>query len=379
MEEVKQQEEKVTVKEIKIESALPEISVSLIVKDEAKTLPKLLNVLKGAADEIVVVDTGSVDDTLKIARDFGCIVATMPWEDNFSLARNVSLKLCTKPYVLWLDADDEIERQDIFKLKMHIHKQPGCAYWLRLIDVRDGQYYESMQLRVFPNLPFAEFRGRVHEQVSWSLEDNNVHYINLPDIMVFHKGYADASKLSQKLERNFGILLKDLEDNPEDFYVNLNVARTSMSLGRNSISEAAVEKAIELMTDPESVNVVSLENQVIAYLTKAILLGAKGEHKEAGKFLKSIRYRFPTNKVLKFTIGEIAFRSKNYDEAYRNLLDIRDKKLDLGAYPLDRNNTMKTLSWFLLFAALNVGDFKTAESVIMDFIQDKEFKIKRSN
>ncbi|MBP5242625.1 MAG: glycosyltransferase family 2 protein [Clostridia bacterium] len=88
----------------------------MIVKNEEEVLARCLTCVKGFADQIVVVDTGSTDGTVAIAETFTDEVYHFTWVDNFSAARNYAFSLATCPYVMWLDADDVIEDEEIKKL-----------------------------------------------------------------------------------------------------------------------------------------------------------------------------------------------------------------------------------------------------------------------
>ncbi len=92
------------------------ISLCMIVRNEQDCLVRCLSSVKGIVDEIIIVDTGSTDNTKLIAKDFEAIVEDFPWIDDFAAARNFSFSKATKEYVLWLDADDVIEEQDYLNL-----------------------------------------------------------------------------------------------------------------------------------------------------------------------------------------------------------------------------------------------------------------------
>ena len=85
------------------------VSLTMIVRDEEKNLPHCLESVRGIFDEIIVVDTGSIDRTAEIARSFGAKVFDFVWVDSFSAARNEALAHATGDFVFWLDADDVVE------------------------------------------------------------------------------------------------------------------------------------------------------------------------------------------------------------------------------------------------------------------------------
>jgi glycosyltransferase involved in cell wall biosynthesis len=92
----------------------PTLGLALIVKNEAENLPRLFKSLEGCFDEIIVTDTGSTDDTVKVAESLGATVKHFTWCDDFSAARNASFEPMTTDYVMWLDADDVLEAKDEF-------------------------------------------------------------------------------------------------------------------------------------------------------------------------------------------------------------------------------------------------------------------------
>ncbi|MFH2056819.1 MAG: glycosyltransferase, partial [bacterium] len=93
------------------------VSLCMIVKNEEEFLPRCLASVKNVVDEIIIVDTGSEDRTVEIAESFGAKVFHHPWQNSFSLHRNQSIEYATCDWVLILDADEELERSDIAKLK----------------------------------------------------------------------------------------------------------------------------------------------------------------------------------------------------------------------------------------------------------------------
>src|SRR5260370_38138730 len=94
------------------------MSVSLCMsgRNEAKNLKACLASVEGVADEIVVIDTGSVDDTQRIAEDCGARVYEFPWRDDFAAARNESIERATRDWILWLDGLARLPLESVWTL-----------------------------------------------------------------------------------------------------------------------------------------------------------------------------------------------------------------------------------------------------------------------
>lgn len=93
-----------------------ELSLCMIVRDEEEALGRCLDSVKNAVDEIVIADTGSMDGTKEIAAKYTDRIFDVPWTDDFSAARNASMEAATKPFILWLDADDVMDPPECEKL-----------------------------------------------------------------------------------------------------------------------------------------------------------------------------------------------------------------------------------------------------------------------
>jgi glycosyltransferase involved in cell wall biosynthesis len=361
------------VKELRIDDTyLPTLSVCMIVKNEEQGLSKLLPNLVGVVDEVIIIDTGSTDNTVNIAKQYGAKVFNFEWCDDFSKARNESLKYATKEYILWLDGDDYVDKMDFSKLKIHISQNPNKGYFVRLIDFRNNTVYESMQLRAFPNIKGLEFRGKIHEQISFSLEDHKIDFSHV-DFKVEHHGYVDEATILIKLERNYKVVLEELKVNPDDFVILMNAARTALSMGKVAIGEVFIDEAIKLFN--EGKQKVTKEHALMAFMTKATLYGHSGRDKEALRLLESQRNKFQGLYLLRLAIGEINFKLKKYSEAYKDLIIIRDGKLSITNYPIDATSALSNYNKYLLACSLVVKDYRTAGMCMGRMINDTEYKL----
>lgn len=93
------------------------ISLCMIVKNEEDVIGRCLKCVKDVVDEIIIVDTGSTDSTIEIAKKYTNQIYHFDWVDDFAKARNYAFSKATKDYIMWLDADDIIFEKDLTKLK----------------------------------------------------------------------------------------------------------------------------------------------------------------------------------------------------------------------------------------------------------------------
>lgn len=142
------------------------LGLCVIARDEAHNLPRLLHSAAPWVGEMVVVDTGSVDDTAAVATALGARVVHSPWQNSFALARNASLDAATAPWALVLDADEELVVTDA-KAFAHALQTAQHAFALDCHDLRDdGSFSVAPLLRLFRNKsPLMRFEGAVHEQL----------------------------------------------------------------------------------------------------------------------------------------------------------------------------------------------------------------------
>jgi glycosyltransferase involved in cell wall biosynthesis len=227
----------------------PKVSLCLIVKNEEDHLPACLASALGLFDEIVVVDTGSTDRTKEIARRAGAKVFDFPWRDDFSAARNETLKHATGEWIFWLDADDRIEGENRTKLKAILDDLPAedTAFIMRCISVApDGVSVLSFvdHPRLFRKRPGVAWKYRVHEQVLPSILTAGGK-IRQVDVLIRHAGYQDAHVRRRKDERNLHMLRLDARDHPDDHAVLFHLGMTLVVLGQAAEAIAPLRRSLE--------------------------------------------------------------------------------------------------------------------------------------
>jgi len=198
------------------------ISLTMIVRNEEKNLPRCLESVRGVFDEIVVVDTGSTDRTKEIAASFGAKIVDFAWIDDFSAARNAALEKATGDYAFWLDADDVIEpphKDKLVELLKTLRENGRDAYVLRCFcATSEGAVLAVDHPRLFPLLDGIRWERRIHEVINPALERAGVS-MTWTDIVVRHTGYVDETEHERKRQRNLVLLQKELAERPEDPFI----------------------------------------------------------------------------------------------------------------------------------------------------------------
>ncbi len=192
----------------------PTISLCMIVKNEEKNLPRCLESVKGAVDEIVVVDTGSTDDSILIAKErFGAKLEVRPWQNDFAQARNYSLDRATGDWILFLDADEELPPDSRDGLRRLIANAPPEVegYFVKLVSaVSEGaETCPDMVFRLFRNRPEYRFEGAVHEQIIESIRRHQGRdcFGRCDDLVILHHGFTRAAiEQAGKAGRNLAMI-----------------------------------------------------------------------------------------------------------------------------------------------------------------------------
>jgi glycosyltransferase involved in cell wall biosynthesis len=180
------------------------VSLTMIVRDEAANLPACLDSAAGLFDELVIVDTGSTDDSKDIARSYGAKVSDFAWCDDFSKARNAALDRAAGDYAFWLDADDRIDpdqRAGLAALLDSLRPGDAAAYLMRVPITELGRFVRIIDhMRLFPLREGVRWTYPLHE---W-IEPGSL--IGVPvrrsDVVIRHTGYDDPDVLARKNARN---------------------------------------------------------------------------------------------------------------------------------------------------------------------------------
>lgn len=229
-------------------SEQPLITLSMIVKNEEKMIRGCLESAKRVVDEIVIVDTGSTDSTIEIAKEFGAKIYHFDWINDFAAARNESLKHSNGKWILYLDADERISQFEVDKFRKslsEVSEDTGgliCTIESPHANLTGGEsdVHRGSYPRMFRNLGVdkVRFQGRVHEQISPSLKENNLQLMQ-SDIIIYHLGYDQSREIMEgKIERNYRMLLQHVREEPTNGYAWYQLGQT---LGHMNLKKEAEE------------------------------------------------------------------------------------------------------------------------------------------
>lgn len=285
------------------------LAVAMIARNEARCITRCLESVRPWVDKMIVLDTGSSDDTRELARKAGAIVHEMPWPDSFSEARNRSLELADADWNLIIDADEWIK---IGGKKLRRWCDASTSNRLGAVCVHSscliprGNSEEKVatdnvnwMARVLPR--GVKFERRVHEQVAspFPLEKIELH--------LGHDGYLEQ-QLQPKRGRNYGLLLLDLGDRPGDPYILYQLGKESEGFKEYGSACNFYQQA--LAATPEGAN--WQHGLVIRYL---YCLGQTGNFQTAMTYMTEHVQRWQHSPDFFFAAGNIALEQAKADPA----------------------------------------------------------------
>lgn len=226
------------------------LSACLIVKNEELTLRRCLESLQGVVDEIVLVDTGSTDRTLDIAREYTSKIYHYDWDNHFAHARNESLKHAQGEFILVIDADeylDDIKRHSLREQLTHIEADGFLVNILNYVG-ENGKIFSTRPVsvvRLFRNGYFYD--GSVHEQIAEAImkAGKQISKINLD---IHHVGYLnEIVTYKNKSSRNILLLKEELEKDPQNLFHLSNLLAEYIRLSNFHQALKIVKKSLDII------------------------------------------------------------------------------------------------------------------------------------
>ncbi|MCR5216702.1 MAG: glycosyltransferase [Lachnospiraceae bacterium] len=254
------------------------ISVCIITKNEADNLRKCLKSIKPYGFEIVVVDTGSTDETKEVIDTYADISGNFTWCNDFSAARNYSLGLASNDAILILDSDEWIESCDVDGLRYFMQIHPEWVGRIeRINDLADANSNKAHErISRFFDRRYYEYYGRIHEQVTRKTltgdyvpmrafevrqrieEDQKLPVVDIVNdtyenvaVVIGHSGFAGTKEnRSTKALRNISLLKLDLDEYGVDPYVLYQLGKSYYMLNDYDKAAEYFERGLEFDLNP---------------------------------------------------------------------------------------------------------------------------------
>ncbi len=292
------------------------VSLCMIVKNEEKNLRRCLKSAEKLVDEIIIVDTGSTDQTKAICESFSAKIYDYEWTDNFSDARNYCISKATSDWILWLDADEQLIINDIDATKKLLSDNEADLFSLQLqhLTKKDQddleEYYISYHYRLFKNNCGYKFQGSIHEYIT--LENNRdlgkIKIMN--SVIIRHYGYGEEDALEKSI-RNLKLLLKEktmMSDNP---WIDYHIAAELYRLKDINRSYSFVNNAISMFVTQ------NLVPPPLVYKLKYEIITNYCNTDNAVNAIEKAIELYPDYVELYFYKGRMLYQQKKYEDAIK--------------------------------------------------------------
>lgn len=318
------------------------ISLAMIVKNEEKHIRNCLERVNNIVDEIVIVDTGSTDKTIEIAKEFDAKIYKFDWCNDFSAARNYAAEKTTGEWILVLDADEYVSVGDKETLIQFINLNSNSIgrieQYNKYEDSNGISFSGEYISRFYPR--GIKFKGLVHEQLDTCFKRIKMNF------RVEHSGYYKTNKS----ERNLPMLLRMLEQNKDDTYILYQIGRTLYVDKKYLESQRYFEQAYGAMKYEYSYS----RSLIIYYLYS--IVNSNTNYEKGLQIINAEKEKYGNDADFNFVCGIFYLNLVIYNEKkYINYMPLIEKSylkcLEIG----EENTIVEGVGSFK--AAYNLGTF----------------------
>lgn len=286
------------------------LTVCLIVKNEEHCLGECLTSIKDWADQIVVVDTGSTDNTVQVAKQYDAQIEYFQWNDDFAAARNYGLQFAKGDWILVLDADERIEGDLTILPDLVAKNYEGYYLTVKSFLGMEKIEAEDHVVRLFRNGRGYKFLGTIHEQIAGSIKEHRgQEAIAFSGIIIKHRGYEPEEILrKQKMVRNTRIIRRQLAMRHDDTFMLYSLGSELIQQERHGEACEVLMKALRHMTGREG-----YFREVILLVLMASL--KNGAYEEAEDLFAKSLTMMPADSDILFLAGLRQALLENYSLA----------------------------------------------------------------
>lgn len=299
----------------------PILSVCMIIKNEEKVLNRCFESIKGIADEIIVVDTGSQDQSKELALQYTDLVFDFEWVDDFSKARNYAASKAKGEWIFVIDADEFVDRYsfEIFKKQLKENPPKNNILSVQIVSFVGGNG-EGTSLnyhdRLYKNDGTIAYYRNIHELLVHKDSKENK---GIMDLQLYHSGYmTDIMNDKKKSKRNLLILLdNNYKKEPIDYFFIGNEYR---NIGDSEKAIRYYQKAFNLKQDLQ----LDWVKKLLLSLTET--LHKENRDSEALEVIETCEQIYLGLVDFKFYKGLIYFNQKKFKQSKEIFIEILSKK-----------------------------------------------------
>ena len=283
------------------------LSLCMIVKDEAAMLPAFLAKVQGLWDELVVVDTGSQDETVAILEAAGAKVLHRAWQNDFALARNFSLDAASGEWILFLDPDEHVSPVFVGQARaLLVDASAGAATVVMQNYREDGHLQEASLVRMFRRHPDVRFRHAIHEDLADTLmprleqTGQVIAHLSAP---IMHLGYDRAHAQARgKKVRDTSIIEAVLASDPDDLYLHYKLMEQARFWGDPALAARAAPAAMSAFDRAPDSALGHWAGELAVMMVDGL---TAGRPQEAVAALEALWQRVPDSPAVAYRMGEL--------------------------------------------------------------------------
>lgn len=347
----------------------PSMTLCMIVKDEEKSVEAALESASPFVDDIVVVDTGSTDETPTIVKKFTSRLHRCAWNDDFSAARNFAMEHVHTDWMLWLDADEQLEVRDEARWRQSFAESSQKAdallvtinnYYGRVVDELKTYVYGGFRLlRTAAKLRYTQ---AIHEHLDLSRGDVRLSHEPIEGVVIRHYGYMDdEARKKAKFARNMRLLQKERTRPNYDPWIDYHIAAEYYRRGDYVKAYESVQTSLKRFLEMRRLP------PPLAYKLKYELLLVTGSTEHALEGIKRAIMLYPDYVDLHYYKGLFEYGAGRYDDAvqtFTTCLEIGENR----RYLILKGAGSFMASYMLGMCWEALGKPETAMSIYLDLV-----------
>jgi tetratricopeptide (TPR) repeat protein len=280
--------------------------------------------VQSIANEIIVVDSGSIDDTLAIAARFNARIFSIEWRNDYAWARNQAIAQCQGDWILFLDADEYLQHpEQLARIIRQTRNKAVGGYLIERTDIYRHKengliiHYPVGLVRLFRNHRGYAYVGSVHEQINTVITDKGHQIGIVTKASIVHQVHMSSDDfLQSKQERYLQLINKELEKDPANYWMLYQKAKTHWFLQER-------EMALQLFANLASDAACPLVLRCSGYCNQAVLLMEAGQLEAAITSVQKSLALNPQQSLGMMVLGNILYKADRYKESIQAFKQVK--------------------------------------------------------